>query len=223
MTRPASRVRRCDCRRVLRVLELLLGTTRSLRCSPTPDPSSMSLEVLPERESVAEPASYRALSISAVFAAGFGVVGVGAVRLVVGGASTGRRAARRAGATRDPPPKRRVDRQRSGDDRAALLIGFWLFGWSWLGFVYATEVPEGYQRIGYGQLQPDPNHPDEPIPPAAKELDGQKVFIKGYVYPTISQHGIREFLLVRDEGSCCFGGNPKITDRIQVTLRDGRT
>ena len=32
--------------------------------------------------------------------------------------------------------------------------------------------------------------------------------------------GIKTFLLVRDQGDCCFGGNPKITDRIQVTLVD---
>ena len=32
--------------------------------------------------------------------------------------------------------------------------------------------------------------------------------------------GIRKFLLVRDSGTCCFGGDPAITDRIQVTLSD---
>ena len=32
--------------------------------------------------------------------------------------------------------------------------------------------------------------------------------------------GIKTFLLVRDKGDCCFGGNPKLTDRIQVTLAD---
>ena len=29
-----------------------------------------------------------------------------------------------------------------------------------------------------------------------------------------------QFLLVRDQGDCCFGGNPKITDRVLVTLGD---
>jgi hypothetical protein len=29
-----------------------------------------------------------------------------------------------------------------------------------------------------------------------------------------------QFLLVRDQGDCCFGGNPKITDRVLVQLAD---
>src|SRR5262245_56652765 len=29
----------------------------------------------------------------------------------------------------------------------ALALVFWAGGWSWLGYVYATEVPEGYERI----------------------------------------------------------------------------
>ena len=51
-------------------------------------------------------------------------------------------------------------------------------------------------------------------------LDGKKVLIKGYVYPGMQKNGIREFLLVRDQGTCCFGGDPKLTDRVQVSLSD---
>ena len=58
------------------------------------------------------------------------------------------------------------------------------------------------------------------VPPSALELEGKKIFIKGYVYPGRQKDGIRQFLLVRDQGDCCFGGNPKLTDRIQVTLED---
>jgi hypothetical protein len=182
----------------------------------------MSLEVLPERETPAQPAfSYRALAMSAVAAAAVGILSVLALFdwwlavFPLSGVLLGTYARREI--------RRRSD-ELTGMGLAtaglAMSIGFWVVGWSWLGFVYATEVPDGYLRIGYSQLQPDPNLP---IPPAAKDLDGQKVFIKGYVYPTISQHGIREFLLVRDSGSCCFGGNPKITDRIQVRLAEGRS
>ena len=34
------------------------------------------------------------------------------------------------------------------------------------------------------------------------------------------QQGLVQFLLVRDQGDCCFGGNPKITDRVLVQLAD---
>ncbi len=101
-----------------------------------------------------------------------------------------------------------------------LSIFFLAVGWSRLGYIYATEVPEGYARIGYKQLQPDDEVSGEKIPPSAVALDGQKVFIKGYVYQGAHSEGIRRFLLVRDQGDCCFGGKPKLTERIQVSLSD---
>ncbi len=101
-----------------------------------------------------------------------------------------------------------------------LAVLFWAGGFARLGYIYATEVPEGYERIDYSILQPLPDEPPDRIPPDAKSLDGKKVFIKGYVYPGQRQYGITQFLLVRDQGSCCFGGNPKLTDRILVQLAD---
>ncbi len=101
-----------------------------------------------------------------------------------------------------------------------LAVLFWIGGFARLGYIYATEVPEGYERIDYSILQPLPDDPPTQIPPDAKSLDGKKVFIKGYIYPGQRQYGITQFLLVRDQGSCCFGGNPKLTDRILVQLSD---
>ena len=87
-------------------------------------------------------------------------------------------------------------------------------------YVYLTEVPAGHQRIHYWQLQPEEGVIDQETPPFAKTIDGQEVFIKGYMYPGPIKNGIKQFLLVRDKGDCCFGGDPKITDRIQVVLTD---
>lgn len=101
----------------------------------------------------------------------------------------------------------------------ALSLLLLVSGWARLTYVYLTEVPEGYQRISYAELQPET--PNQLFPPSALKLDGQKVFIKGYVYPGAQQTGIRQFVLVRDNGTCCFGGpEPKLTDMIQVTLQD---
>jgi hypothetical protein len=86
--------------------------------------------------------------------------------------------------------------------------------------IYATEVPEGAIRISYADLQPIKERPDLPIPPRALELDGKRVFVKGYVYPDGQQYNIRKFIMVPDMGTCCFGGQPKLTDMIEVTLRD---
>ncbi len=89
-----------------------------------------------------------------------------------------------------------------------------------LTYVYITEVPDGYQRVSYAELQPDETQVGQIVPPEALDLEGKKIFIKGYVYPGRQKDGIREFLLVRDQGDCCFGGDPRITDRIHVTLED---
>ncbi|MEM8681372.1 MAG: DUF3299 domain-containing protein [Planctomycetota bacterium] len=89
-------------------------------------------------------------------------------------------------------------------------------------WVYLTEVPEGYQRISFSQLQPERNA-KEPIPSTAKDLNGQKVFIKGYTYPGERRRNLKRFVLVPDLGSCCFGGQPALTDMIEVTLDDPLT
>ena len=91
-----------------------------------------------------------------------------------------------------------------------------------LAAVYAAELPPGFERIAYTLLQPAEGDPPDAIPDAARALDGRDVLLKGYMYPGSQQRGIVQFLLVRDQGDCCFGGNPKITDRVNVSLADPR-
>ena len=102
----------------------------------------------------------------------------------------------------------------------AISVLFLFAGPSWLTYEFLHEVPEGSEPIAYTMLQPDLTVPGEKIPPAALALDGKRVFIKGFVFPGKQKEGIKTFVLVRDQGDCCFGGNPKLTDRIQVTLND---
>ncbi|MFM8953109.1 MAG: hypothetical protein ACKOOF_08645 [Planctomycetaceae bacterium] len=86
--------------------------------------------------------------------------------------------------------------------------------------VYATELPPGFARLSYAHLQPADGDPPDAVPDAARALDGRDVLLKGYMYPGKQQQGIVQFLLVRDQGDCCFGGNPRITDRVLVQLAD---
>jgi hypothetical protein len=96
-----------------------------------------------------------------------------------------------------------------------------LFGASTLHVViYFTEVPEGATRISYRELQPTRDAPELPVSARALELDGERVFVKGYVYPDGQRDNIRRFVMVPDLGTCCFGGQPKLTHMIEVTLRD---
>jgi len=119
---------------------------------------------------------------------------------------------------------RRYPAELSG--RPAAWIGLVLGGLLLVGgmavhaVAYATEVPEGFQRISFDDLQPVPQAPHLPVSPKALELNGQKVFIKGYLYPDGQQSNIKRFILIPDLGTCCFGGQPKLTDMVEVTLRE---
>lgn len=109
---------------------------------------------------------------------------------------------------------------------AACLVG----GLGFTGYVHATEVPDGYVRTSFGELKPDEvdlrgNHY---IPPEIAKLEGQKVFIKGYMRPgthysdagSAVGNGIRTFLLVRDNNQCCFGdiSTVKYYDQVAVAM-----
>jgi hypothetical protein len=88
--------------------------------------------------------------------------------------------------------------------------------------VYAAELPAGFARLDYTMLQPEPGDPPDAIPATARAMDGRDVLLKGYMYPGKERRGIALFLLVRDQGDCCFGGNPKISDRVLVRMADPR-
>ncbi len=85
-------------------------------------------------------------------------------------------------------------------------------------YVYMTEVPEGYTRLNFAVLKSGRGEPDEPTA-AALEMDGKKVFLKGYIHPSSMDASVsRRFVLVPDLGTCCFGGQPPLTHMIEVSL-----
>ncbi|MBC8351979.1 MAG: DUF4190 domain-containing protein [Planctomycetes bacterium] len=100
------------------------------------------------------------------------------------------------------------------------IVGICMFvvGAAKHSYVYATEVPDGHIRISFADLQPDKNNPRMPVSSKALGFDGEKIFVKGYLYPDGQQYNITRFVLVPDLGTCCFGGQPKLTDMIEVTL-----
>jgi hypothetical protein len=100
------------------------------------------------------------------------------------------------------------------------LSGLLLIGGSTLhAYIYATEVPPGHVRITFRDLQPTEGAPHLPVSPKALELNGKKVFVKGYVYPDGQQYNIKDFILVKDMGTCCFGAQPPLTHMIEVSLQ----
>lgn len=107
---------------------------------------------------------------------------------------------------------------------AAIMLGLSSLsgGWGYMAYEYATEVPEGFERISYAQLEFDYLKQRE-IPEEILALNGKPVFIKGYVYPGNQMVGIQKFVLCRDSGDCCFGGEPPLTDMIQVELDESES
>ncbi len=89
-------------------------------------------------------------------------------------------------------------------------------------YIYATEVPDGYQRVHFYALQQPTNGPDVPTAEAIS-LDKQKIFLKGYIHPSAGNGRLNRFVLVPDLGTCCFGGQPKTTDMVEVVLTGGQT
>jgi len=69
----------------------------------------------------------------------------------------------------------------------------------------------------------------EPVPPNAveyfpewlAELDGKRIRIRGWMYPTFISEGLTSFTMARDNGICCFQRMPKIYDVIFVKLAKG--
>lgn len=112
---------------------------------------------------------------------------------------------------------------------AGLVVStlFTVAGGGYHGYVYATEVPEGHERLSFSWLSKqgmvieegqNPRPTDE-----VAQFDGKKIYIKGYMYPVRQRHGLTEFVLCKDNGDCCFGGQPKLTDMITVKMQPGLT
>lgn len=113
----------------------------------------------------------------------------------------------------------------------SILSAIGLFGGlGYAGYVYATEVPAGYQRTSFYEFRPDliDQRRGRVVPPDVEKLDGERVFIKGFMRPGthVSQTGtpvrnnVSRFLLVRDNNQCCFGdiSTVKPYDKLFVKL-----
>ena len=101
----------------------------------------------------------------------------------------------------------------------ALAIAFWIAGYGWLLHAQAKDVPYGYTAVSYYDLQADPQAGDKWVPSYAMTLEGKKVFVKGYMYPSRQQSALKGFVISRDNGTCPYClPNPRPTDLIQVEL-----
>jgi hypothetical protein len=105
-----------------------------------------------------------------------------------------------------------------------LSLFFLVVGVSYGRYVYLHELPDGYERISFNEMKPDElqERGGVIVPPEIKELEGKKIFIKGYIRQDSVpiMRGIDKFLLVRDNNQCCFGDLSKVKyyDQILVSM-----
>lgn len=90
---------------------------------------------------------------------------------------------------------------------------------------------EGTLRVSYDDIdllkilnmEPVPVGAEKHFPEWLKQLDGQRIRIRGFMYPTFEATGLQGFTLARDNGICCFVRQPMIYDIIGVSLAKGVT
>jgi len=93
---------------------------------------------------------------------------------------------------------------------------------------YNHEVPEGYLRVNFPteisahQFEIHRGGQRGLTPEVAKFL-GEKIFVKGFMWQTQKSEGLEEFVFLKDNGECCFGGSPKPYDMMRVDMQDGKT
>jgi hypothetical protein len=101
----------------------------------------------------------------------------------------------------------------------SILLGGGLYAYSVYRYYHMT--PPGYISVGYETLESD--DPNAPFPKAAYELEGERIFLRGYMYPSRQQTGLKTFLMSRDNGVCQYClPNPKITDQVFIELAGER-
>lgn len=96
---------------------------------------------------------------------------------------------------------------------------------------FKVEGPQNALRVSYDDfdllkvlnMEPVPEDAVKHFPSWLKALDGQRIRVRGFMYPTFDATGIDQFVLARDNQICCFGRNPKVYDLVSVQMRDGVT
>lgn len=94
---------------------------------------------------------------------------------------------------------------------------------------FTVEGPEDANRVSFDDLdllkvlnmEPVPIDAAKYLPEWLSGLEGKRIRLRGFMYPTFKESGIQRFLLARDNQICCFGRDPKVYDLVRIKLREG--
>lgn len=73
------------------------------------------------------------------------------------------------------------------------------------------------------EMELDDEFQESMLTPKINELFGERIRIRGYIYPTLKKKGLKQFVLVRDNLECCFGPGAALYDCILVHMEEGKT
>ena len=115
----------------------------------------------------------------------------------------------------------------------ALSVVFFCTG-AWFQYSdYVSELPPGYERVNFPReiaekkfvyaLDEESQTMRRELHPDVERFEDQKIFVKGYMWQTKRIHGLDEFILLKDNGECCFGGDPAAHDMMLVRMQEGQT
>jgi len=100
----------------------------------------------------------------------------------------------------------------------------------------AAVLVDGYEKVGFDQLASFTFTPpaegaapesdakaaaqgDEQIPARIRSFDAKKVALTGFMLPVKMDGGlVKEFLLMKDQMTCCFGVMPRINEWVVVKM-----
>jgi hypothetical protein len=71
--------------------------------------------------------------------------------------------------------------------------------------------------------EPVPNDVADHLPKWLSDLNGQKIILKGWMFPPPVPAELPAFLFVRDNGICCFQREAKLYDKLGVKMKEGVT
>jgi len=118
--------------------------------------------------------------------------------------------------------------------RLYAFIGFFCLLFGGFGYTILNEVlSNGIHSHGdyaYVDLKSMGNFPFDAqnglltdIPKDFRNLDGKRVELKGMMYSASGSVEVQSFQFVYNIAKCCFGGPPKVQERVFVHVPDNRT
>ncbi len=96
---------------------------------------------------------------------------------------------------------------------------------------FKVEGPEGAIRVSFDDVDllkvlnadPVPLDVEQHLPAWLSGLHGQRVRIRGWMFPPPIERELPAFMFVRDNNICCFGRKPMVYDKFGVRMRAGVT